>query len=153
MSAPLYNAALLRLAATIPFTQRLADPHATVEKRSPICGSRVTVDVKVDDAGRITELGQLVRACALGQASAALMGASAIGRDAAGIAEARDALAGWLAGKRDDPGNWPGLALFEPALHYPARHASIRLAFDAVAEAAAQAAQHVREPSHIAGGE
>lgn len=141
MSAPLYNTALLKLAATIPYTERLADPHATVEKRSPICGSRVTVDVKVDDEGRITELGQLVRACALGQASAALMGAAAIGRNAAELSAARDALAEWLAGQRDDPGTWPGLALFEPAIHYPARHASIRLAFDAAAEAAETAAR------------
>ena len=141
MSAPLYNTALLKLSAAIPYTQRLADPHATVEKRSPICGSRVTVDVKVDEAGRITELGQLVRACALGQASAALMGAAAIGRDAAELSAARDALADWLAGRRDTPGDWPGLALFEPAIHYPARHASIRLAFDAVAEAAETAAK------------
>lgn len=141
MSAPLYNTALLKLAASIPHTDRLADPHATVEKRSPICGSRVTVDVKVDDEGRIAELGQLVRACALGQASAALMGATAIGRDVGELAAARDALAGWLAGTRDDPGDWPGLDVLAPARDYPARHASIRLAFEAVAEAAETAAK------------
>jgi NifU-like protein involved in Fe-S cluster formation len=101
----------------------------------------VTVDVKVDDEGRITELGQLVRACALGQASASLMGAAAIGRSAAELSAARDALAEWLAGRRGDPGEWPGLALFEPAIDYPARHASIRLAFEAVAEAAEIAAR------------
>jgi NifU-like protein involved in Fe-S cluster formation len=139
MSAPLYNTALLKLAATIPHTDRLADPHATVEKRSPICGSRVTVDVKLDGEGRIAELGQLVRACALGQASASLMGAAAIGRDAGELAAARDALAGWLAGTRDDPGDWPGLDVLAPARDYPARHASIRLAFEAVAEAAEKA--------------
>lgn len=139
MSAPLYNTALLKLAATIPHTERLTDPHATVEKRSPICGSRVTVDVKLDDNGRITELGQLVRACALGQASAALMGAAAIGRTAGELADARDALAGWLAGTRDDPGGWPGLDVMAPARDYPARHASIRLAFEAVAAAAEKA--------------
>lgn len=142
MSAPLYNTALLKLAATIPHTDRLTDPHATAEKRSPICGSRVTVDVKVDEAGRITELGQLVRACALGQASASLMGAAAIGRDAAQLAAARDALAEWLAGTRSDPGDWPGLDVLAPARDYPARHASIRLAFDAVAEAAETAARN-----------
>ncbi|RHW16760.1 iron-sulfur cluster assembly scaffold protein [Sphingomonas gilva] len=139
MSAPLYNSALLRLAATIPHAARLADPHASVEKRSPVCGSRVTVDVKLDDAGRVAELGQLVRACALGQASASLMGASAIGRDAGELAAARDALAGWLAGARGDPGDWPGLDVLAPARDYPARHASIRLAFEAVAEAAEKA--------------
>jgi len=89
--------------------------------------------------GRVAELGQLVRACALGQASAALMGEHAIGRSAPELAAARDALADFLAGKRDDPGDWPGLEIFEPARPHTARHASIRLAFEAVAEAAALA--------------
>ncbi len=140
MSAPLYNARILRLATSIPHQVRLAEPQATVSKRSPICGSRVTVDVVVDDEGRIAELGQEVRACALGQASAALMGEYAIGRTAQELADARDALSAFLAGGRDDPGSWPGLDLFEPARAYAARHPSIRLAFEAIAEAAAQAA-------------
>lgn len=143
MSAPLYNATILRLAATIPHHARLADPQASVERRSPICGSRVTVDVRIDEEGRIAALGQEVRACALGQASAALMGEHAVGRTAAELADARDALAAFLAGQRDDPGNWPGLEIFVPAVPYPARHPSIRLAFEAVAQAAAEAAARV----------
>lgn len=139
MSATLYNAHILRLATSIPHQARLADPQATVSKRSPVCGSRVTVDVVVDDAGRIAALGQEVRACALGQASAALMGGHAIGRSAGELAAARDALTAYLAGERDDPGDWPGLDIFAPARPHAARHASIRLAFEAVAEAAAQA--------------
>ncbi len=138
MSA-LYNAKILRLATSIPHQQRLADPQATVEKRSPVCGSRVTVDVAVDDRGRVAALGQEVRACALGQASAALMGEHAIGRSPAELAAARDALTAFLAGERDDPGDWPGLEVFAPARPHGARHASIRLAFEAVAEAAANA--------------
>lgn len=143
MSAPLYNATILRLAATIPHQARLADRHATVERRSPICGSRVTVDVMLDDEGRVSALGQEVRACALGQASAALMGEHAVGRSAAELADARDALTAFLAGERADPGDWPGLEIFVPALPYPARHPSIRLAFEAVAQAAADAAVRV----------
>lgn len=139
MAAALYNAEILRLATSIPHHERLAGAEASVEKRSPVCGSRVTVDVKLDEAGRVAALGQQVRACALGQASAALMGSGAIGHDAAELAEARDALAAFLAGERDDPGNWPGLEIFRPAIPHKARHASIRLAFEAVAEAAAQA--------------
>ena len=88
MSATLYNARILRLATTIPHQARLSDPQATVSKRSPICGSRVTVDVVMDDGGRVAALGQEVRACALGQASAALMGEHALGRTAAELAEA-----------------------------------------------------------------
>jgi NifU-like protein involved in Fe-S cluster formation len=140
MSAALYNSNILRLATSIPHQARLAEPQATVSKRSPICGSRVTVDVVVDREGRVAELGQEVRACALGQASAALMGEHAIGRTPAELALARDALAAFLAGDRSDPGEWPGLELFAPARPHAARHPSIRLAFEAVAEAAAQAA-------------
>jgi len=136
MTAPLYNIDILRLAASIPYAQRLDDPHGTSERRSPVCGSRVTVDVEVDDDGRIMAIGQEVRACALGQAAANLMANHAIGRSTEELAQARDALTGWLAGERDDPGDWPGLHVFEPALQHKARHASIRLAFEAVAEAA-----------------
>lgn len=140
MNAPLYNNVILRLAASIPHHQRLDAPDASVEKRSPVCGSRVTVDVRIDDAGRIAELGQEVRACALGQASASLMGAAAIGKSVIELETARDALAAFLAGERDDPGDWPGLDIFLPARPHKARHASIRLAFEAVAEAARVAA-------------
>lgn len=139
MTAPLYTTEILRLSATIPHHQRLADPMGSAEKRSPICGSRVTVDVTMDRDGRVAELGMLVRACALGQASASLMGAEAIGKTPAELAAARDALAAWLAQDGPLPA-WPGFELFTPALPHSARHASIRLAFEAVAEAAETAA-------------
>lgn len=139
MNAPLYNAEILRLAATIPHHQRLADPMASVERRSPICGSRVTVDVALDDEGRVAALGLLVRACALGQASSSLMASHAIGRTPEELAAARDALGAWLAGEGAAP-DWPGLAIFDPARPHSARHPSIRLAFEAAAEAAAAAA-------------
>jgi len=138
VTAPLYNAEILRLATEIPFDRRLDDPMGTSEKRSPICGSRVTVDVNLDAAGRVAEAGLLVRACALGQASSSLLGANLIGRTPNEIAVARDALTGWLARTGDAP-DWPGLDIFTPALDYTARHASIRLAFEAAAEAAALA--------------
>lgn len=138
MNAPLYNAEILRLAATIPHHDRLPEPMGTSEKRSPVCGSRVTVDINVDDQGRVSEVGLLVRACALGQASSSLMGASVIGKSPEELAAARDALAAWLAGEGPLP-DWPGFALFTPALPHSARHASIRLAFEAAAEAAATA--------------
>jgi NifU-like protein involved in Fe-S cluster formation len=135
VNAPLYNTEILRLAATIPHHERLVDPMGSAEKRSPVCGSRVTVDVNVDEMGRVSEVGLLVRACALGQASSSLLGASVIGRNPEELAAARDALAAWLAGEGPLP-DWPGFALFTPALPHSARHASIRLAFEAAAEAA-----------------
>lgn len=140
MSAALYNSTILRLATAIPHQQRLADAQASAERRSPICGSRIIVDVRLDSEGRIAELGQEVRACALGQASAALMGEHAIGRSLPELDAARDALTKFLAGEREDPGDWPGLEIFASARPHSARHPSIRLAFEAVAEAAHAAA-------------
>ncbi len=137
----LYSRDILRLAASIPHLGRLAAPQASVEKVSPLCGSRVVVDLDVDGEGRVAALGQEVRACALGQASAALLGAHAIGRSAAELAEARDSLAAYLAGRSDDPGAWPGLAVFAAARSRSARHAAILLAFEAAAEAAALASR------------
>ena len=139
MTAPLYNTQILRLAASIPHHERLANPMASVEKRSPVCGSRVAVDVDLDGSGRVVALGMQVRACALGQASASLMGAHAIGRTPAELDATRAALTSWLAGEGGSPPDWPGLDLFVPALPHSARHPSIRLAFEAVAEAAALA--------------
>lgn len=135
MNAPLYNAEILRLAASIPHHARLEHAQATAEKRSPICGSRVTVDVGLDDDGRVSEVGLLVRACALGQASASLLATGILGRTPEELAAARDALTAWLAGEGGMP-DWPGLAVFAPALGYTARHPSIRLAFEAAADAA-----------------
>ncbi|QBM75918.1 iron-sulfur cluster assembly scaffold protein [Sphingomonas sp. AAP5] len=139
MTAPLYTTEILRLSTTIPHHQRLPDPMGSSEKRSPVCGSRVTVDVNMDRDGRVAELGMLVRACALGQASASLMGAEVIGKTPAELVAARDALAAWLASEGPPP-RWAGLELFAPALPHSARHASIRLAFEAAAEAAQAAA-------------
>jgi NifU-like protein involved in Fe-S cluster formation len=144
MNAPLYNSDILRLAASIPHHQRLSAPQASVEKRSATCGSRVTADVCVDESGRVVELGLEVRACALGQASASLMARNAIGKSAAELSAARDRLAAWLTGEGDDPDFWPGFAVIAPARGYPARHPSIRLGFEAVAEAATIAARQRR---------
>lgn len=139
MATTLYSRDILRLAASIPHHKRLDHPQARVEKSSPVCGSRVVVDVVLDGDGRIAKLGQEVKACALGQASAALMGTHALGRTGADLAEARDALAAYLAGTRDDPGDWPGLDVFAEARRFPARHGAILLPFAAAAEAATRA--------------
>ncbi|MGE0180433.1 MAG: iron-sulfur cluster assembly scaffold protein [Sphingomonas sp.] len=136
MSGPLYNRDILRLAAAIPHLRRLAAPQASVERRAPLCGSRVIVDLALDEDGRIGALGQQVNACALGQAAAALMGGHAIGRTMAELDRARDTLAAYLAGARADPGDWPGVDALAVARDYPARHGAILLPFEAVAEAA-----------------
>ena len=139
MPTALYNRDILRLAASIPHQRRLERPQASAEKRSPICGSRVAVDIDLDGEGRVAALGQEVNACALGQASASLMGSHAIGRTSGELDGARDSLAAFLRGEREDPGDWPGLAAFAEARPFTARHPSILLAFEAAAEAAAKA--------------
>lgn len=140
MTTPLYSLDVLRLAASTANLQRLDNPQASVEKRSPTCGSRVRVDVIVDRDGKVEAVGAELHACALGQASTALMAAHAQGRTGAEIAKARDSLREFLKGEADGPGDWPGLDVFAAARKHSGRHAAILLAFEAAAEAATAAA-------------
>lgn len=137
----LYSARILSLAADIPHAERLDAPDASVKKRSPLCGSTVTVDLCMDQ-GKITKFGQDVKACALGQASASVVGAAIVGTTREQIETARDQLRAML--KTDGPppdAPFNGLEVLLPAREYKNRHASILLALDAAAEAAAQAEQ------------
>jgi NifU-like protein involved in Fe-S cluster formation len=139
MADQLYNTRILRLAASIPHRTRLDAPMASVRKVSPICGSRVTVDVDVVD-GKVARFGQEVRACALGQAAAALLGSGVVGATPDQLAAARDSLKAFLSGAGPAPGSpFAELAIFEPAIPHKARHASILLAFDAATDAAREA--------------
>lgn len=106
------------------------------EARSRRCGSTLALGLAVDAQGCISDLGLRTHACAIGQAAAYAFASAAKGRDRAGIAESRAALADWLAGSGDKP-DWPGIALVEPALGYPARHDAIMLAWDAALAALA----------------
>jgi len=131
----LYSNRILALAADIPLTDRLASPQATVKRRAPLCGSTVTVDLRLAD-DRITEYGQDVKACALGQASASVVGANILGRNRAEIELARDQLLKML--KEDGPAPdapFDGLEVLRPARNYKNRHASIMLALEATLEA------------------
>lgn len=135
----LYSQKILALAAAMPHSGRLAAADGTARKRSPLCGSTVTVDVTVAD-GRITGYGQDVKACALGQAAASVVGAAAIGRTRAEIETARDQLRAML--KEGGPvpdAPFDGLEVLLPARDYKNRHASILLALEATAEAMAEA--------------
>jgi len=131
----LYSKRILALAADIPHTGRLDAPQASAKKRSPLCGSTVSVDLAVD-GGRITGFAQKVKACALGQASAAILGARVIGSDRAAIEAGRAAL---LAMLKDDgptpPAPFETLEVLRPARAYKNRHPSILLAWDATLEA------------------
>lgn len=140
----LYSARILALAADIPHLGRLEAPDATVKRRSPLCGSTVTVDVAVRD-GVIADLGQDVKACALGQAAAAVTGAAAPGATLTQIETARDQLRAMLKDGGPVPdAPFDGFEVLSPAVDYKNRHASILLSIEAIAEAmqAAQAPTH-----------
>lgn len=131
----LYSARILELASSIPHTDRLSAPDATIMRRSAQCGSAVTVDVKVDQ-GEITAFGQDVKACALGQAAAALLGANIIGRTLPEVQAGREALRAMLAEGGPPPAApFEGFEVLTPAAEFRNRHASIMLAFDATVEA------------------
>ena len=135
----LYSARILKAAANMPRAGRLAAPDASVEKVSKLCGSRITVDVKLKD-GRIADYAQDVKACALGQAAAAIMGAHAVGASVQEIESARDQLRAMLkAGGPPPEGRFADLAMLAPVKDYPPRHASTMLAFEATAEACRKA--------------
>ena len=132
MSAPLYNRDILALAVATADYLPLADAHHRVSKRAPLCGSAIILDLDTDDAGRVTRVGMHVEACALGQASAALLARHAPGLGLAEIRAARDGIAGWFAGEGEgERPDWPGFDLLAAARDYPARHGAILLPFDA----------------------
>ncbi|MDX5350516.1 MAG: iron-sulfur cluster assembly scaffold protein [Paracoccaceae bacterium] len=138
----LYSARILALAADIPHHGRLAAPQGTARRRSPLCGSTVTADVVARD-GRVAEFAQDVKACALGQASAAVLGQVVLGRSLPELRAARDALRAMLKDGGPVPAApFDGYEVLLPARDYKNRHASILLALEAVCEAmeAAEAA-------------
>ena len=137
----LYSAKLLKLAAQMPRAGRLADPDASSEKVSKLCGSRVVVDVKVD-GDRVADFAQDVKACALGQAAASVLGANVIGASLAELETTRDAFRAMLkAGGPPPGGRFADLEMLAAVKDYPARHTSTLLAFEAVAEAVAEASR------------
>ena len=131
----LYSQRILALAATIPHTERLSDPDATSKKRSPLCGSTVTVDLCVTD-GKVSAFGQDVKACALGQAAASVIGSAIIGRSHEELETARDQLLAMLKSGGPVPSApFDGLEVLLPAKEYKNRHASIMLCIEASLEA------------------
>jgi NifU-like protein involved in Fe-S cluster formation len=132
MNAPLYTTEILRLAASLPEPRPLDRVDGEAEQRSPTCGSTVRLQVQLDEEGRLSEISQEVHACAFGQASASLLAASAKGRSASEVESAADDLASWLAGDRDEPGEWPGLQALAPARSRKSRHGAILLPFKAL---------------------
>lgn len=135
----LYSGRILALAADIPHVGRLEAPGASVRKRSPLCGSTVTVDL-VMQGGRVTDFAQDVKACALGQAAAAVLGQAVLGRSRAELETARAELTAMLKAAGPAPeAPFAEYRVLMAARDYKNRHASILLAIEAACEAAAQA--------------
>ena len=135
-----YNARILALAADIPRLGRLADPDASATAHSRLCGSTVTIDLKVAD-GQVVDFAHEVRACALGQASSSIMARLVVGSTPEELRTIRDAVRAMLKEGGPPPdGKWADLAVLEPVRDYKARHASTLLTFDAVVDALDQVA-------------
>ncbi|SCZ11151.1 iron-sulfur cluster assembly scaffold protein [Microvirga guangxiensis] len=131
----IYSRRILELAANIPHLGRLPEPDASAMARSKLCGSTVTVDLKLE-GNVVTGFAHDVKACALGQASCAIMGQHVIGSTAQELREVREAATRLLKENGEPPqGKWEDLKVLEPLRDYKARHASILLTFDAVVDA------------------
>jgi NifU-like protein involved in Fe-S cluster formation len=132
----LYSARILELAGNAPSAPRLTSPDGSARRRARLCGSTIEVDVTVSD-GVITGYGHSVKACALGQTSAAIVARVALGTEAAEIRRVRAAMTAML--KADGPPpegeRWQDLRYLEPVRDYPARHESTLLVFDALCDA------------------
>ena len=137
----LYHNRILELASGIPHLERLAAPDASVTKVSRICGSVVTVDLTLNEAGtHIAEIGVDVQACALGQAATAILTEHAIGAPIDEIIAARDALKAMLKNGGPAPeGRFWELRHLEAVADYPPRHTSTLLAFEAAVAAITEA--------------
>ncbi|WEX07579.1 iron-sulfur cluster assembly scaffold protein [Chelativorans sp. AA-79] len=129
-----YNAKILGFAGNIGRIGRLADPDATATAHSKLCGSTVTVDLKMAD-GVVTDFAHEVRACALGQASSSIMARNVVGASAEELRAVREAMRHMLKENGPPPeGRFADLKYLEPVRDYKARHASTMLTFDAVVD-------------------
>ncbi len=134
-----YNRRIIELAGTIPRIGRLADPDATSKAVSRLCGSTVTIDLKMD-GDTVTDFAHEVKACALGQASSSIMARNVVGSKADELRTLRETVRKMLKENGEPPreGKWADIAVLEPVRDYKARHASTLLTFDAVVDAIGQ---------------
>jgi NifU-like protein involved in Fe-S cluster formation len=143
----IYNQRILELSANIAGAERLTDADGTATAHSKLCGSTVTVDLKLDGE-RVAAFGQTVKACLLGQAAASVMGSHIVGSSAQELREVGSVMRKMLkAGGPPPTGRWSDLAVLQPVKDYKARHASTLLVFDAVEQALAKAEAKQGEPA------
>jgi SUF system NifU family Fe-S assembly protein len=134
-----YNKRILELAGNIPRIGRLDAPDASATAHSKLCGSTVTIDLKMD-GDTVTDFAHDVKACALGQASSSIMARNVIGAKAPELRQLREDVRKMLKENGTPPasGRWGDIAVLEPVRDYKARHASTMLTFDAVVSAIEQ---------------
>jgi NifU-like protein involved in Fe-S cluster formation len=145
-----YNRRILELAGSIPRLGRLPEPDASATAHSKLCGSTVTVDLKMD-GDVVTDFAHVVKACALGQASSSIMARNVVGAKADELRSLRESVRRMLKDNGTPPaGKWADIAVLEPVRDYKARHASTMLTFDAVVSAIDQIENRRREPAAAA---
>jgi SUF system NifU family Fe-S assembly protein len=132
----IYNRRILELAGSIPHLGRLPSPDASATAHSKLCGSTVTIDLKMD-GDKVSDFAHEVKACALGQASSSIMARNIVGSTSKELRELRETVRRMLKDNGDPPnsGKWADIAVLEPVRDYKARHASTMLTFDAVVSA------------------
>jgi NifU-like protein involved in Fe-S cluster formation len=146
----IYNKRIIELAGNIPRLGRLAEPDSSATAHSKLCGSTVTVDLKMDGPV-VTDFAHDVKACALGQASSSIMARHVVGSNASELRELRETVRKMLKENGKPPeGKWADIAVLEPVRDYKARHASTMLTFDAVVDAIGKIEAQQREPSAAA---
>jgi NifU-like protein involved in Fe-S cluster formation len=142
-----YNRRILELAGTIPRIGRLESPDASATAHSKLCGSTVTIDLKMD-GDTVTDFAHDVKACALGQASSSIMARNVVGAKADELRTLRETVRKMLKENGSPPqGKWADIALLEPVRDYKARHASTMLTFDAVVDAIGQIEARAKQPA------
>lgn len=146
MSDPLYTTDILRLAIAGAAFQSLDAPDVRADMRAPLCGSRIVLDLAVDDQQRVSAIGMMLSACAFGQASAALLAQGVTGRDLAAMRDAEAELAHWLADDAAPLPDWPDIAALAPARRHVGRHGAILLPFRAAVAALDPANSDVAVP-------
>jgi NifU-like protein involved in Fe-S cluster formation len=145
----IYNRKILEFAADIPFLHRLVEPDATAVAHSRLCGSKVTVDLKMQ-GGVVIGFGHDVKACALGQASSSIMARHVMGSTGAELKALKDQMHHMLKDNGAAPaGKWSDLEALVPVRDFKARHASTLLTFDAVADAVAQIEAKQETQTHV----
>lgn len=133
-----YNKRIIELAGNIPRIGRLEHPDASATAHSKLCGSTVTIDLKMD-GDTVTDFAHIVKACALGQASSSIMASHVVGSTASELKALRETVRKMLKENGAPPdGKWADIAMLEPVRDYKARHASTLLTFDAVVDAIGQ---------------